>query len=258
MAVHAEIFFEREEWKRPLWWSVAFHIAVVLAMLAFAMYVGRGEGANWGSGEIGSAMGATLVSRASIPLPPNPVQTKNVLANQSQGLSYSQPKAAEESPEAVPIQGHVKPKLNNRNAKLKPPPPPPEDNTVPYGEGGPVSGPYTVFSAANMEGGLSLGNEGDFGKLYGWYVDVVRRKISENWLKYEVDPSISAARRVYLTFDILRDGSPANVQLEESSGVPSLDQSAIRAVERIDSFGPLPSGYGGGKVSVEFWFDYKR
>ena len=53
-------------------------------------------------------------------------------------------------------------------------------------------------------------------------------------------------------------GSPTNVQVEQSSGVPSLDQSAVRALQRIDTFGPLPSDYSGNKVSVEFWFDYKR
>jgi len=73
-----------------------------------------------------------------------------------------------------------------------------------------------------------------------------------------VDPGISDARRVYVTFDIGRDGHPTNVQLEQSSGVPSLDQSAVRALQRIDTFGPLPPDYNESKVSVEFWFDYKR
>ncbi|PYV91166.1 MAG: hypothetical protein DMG90_07875 [Acidobacteria bacterium] len=83
-------------------------------------------------------------------------------------------------------------------------------------------------------------------------------RVSENWLKYEIDPRISAANRVYVTFDVARDGSPRNVQVEQSSGVPSLDQSAVRALQRIDTFGPLPSDYSGNKVSVEFWFDYNR
>ena len=61
-----------------------------------------------------------------------------------------------------------------------------------------------------------------------------------------------------MTFDIKRDGQPPNVRIEQSSGVPSLDQSAVRALQRIDTFGPLPSDYAGNKVSVEFWFDYKR
>jgi protein TonB len=63
---------------------------------------------------------------------------------------------------------------------------------------------------------------------------------------------------VYITFEILRNGQPANVQIEQSSGVPSLDVSAVRALQRIDTFGPLPTDYAANKVSVEFWFDYRR
>ena len=69
---------------------------------------------------------------------------------------------------------------------------------------------------------------------------------------------LKAAGAVYITFDIARDGHPANVQVEQSSGVPSLDISAVRALQRIDTFGPLPQDYSGGKISVEYWFDYKK
>ncbi len=132
-------------------------------------------------------------------------------------------------------------------------------NLVPFGEGGPVSGPYGVFNAGGAKGGFGFtGGGGDFGSRYAWYVRVVQQKVSENWLKYEVDPRVADARRVYVTFDIKRDGHPANVQVEQSSGVPSLDQSAVRALQRIDTFGPLPPDYAENKVSVEFWFDYKR
>jgi protein TonB len=55
----------------------------------------------------------------------------------------------------------------------------------------------------------------------------------------------------------MKDGSPTNVRVEQSSGVPSLDQLAMRAVQRSD-FGPLPPEYPGSKVSVEFWFDYTK
>jgi len=87
---------------------------------------------------------------------------------------------------------------------------------------------------------------------------VVQQKVAENWLKYEVDSRVSTAQRVYITFDIARDGHPGNVQVEQSSGVPSLDISAQRAIQRIDTFGALPPDYSGSKISVEFWFDYKR
>src|SRR5712671_800635 len=152
----------------------------------------------------------------------------------------------------------IKPAPVQTATKRKPEPQQPESNQIPYGEGGPVSGPYTM-TAGGTKGGFGFtGNGGDFGSRYAWYVQAVQRKVTENWLKYEVDPRISEAKRVYLTFDISRDGHPSNVQVEQSSGVPSLDRSAAQALQRIDSFGPLPPDYSGSKVSVEFWFDYKR
>jgi protein TonB len=203
----------------------------------------------------------TLVS--TVPLPANPTQTQNILANESKGVSQSLPQPEEKEPEAIAIpdkNARVKPKPKTSATQRKPEQPAEEaSNVVPFGEGGPVSGPYGVFNAGGAKGGFGFtGSGGDFGSRYAWYVRVVQQKVSENWLKYEVDPGITEARRVYVTFDITRSGQPASVEVEQSSGVPSLDQSAVRALQRIDTFGPLPSDYAGNKVSVEFWFDYKK
>jgi protein TonB len=103
-----------------------------------------------------------------------------------------------------------------------------------------------------------MGAGGEFGSRYGWYVNQVRNKVAENWMQYEVDPNIRSAQRVYIQFEITRTGQPRGVQVVQSSGVPSLDTSAMRALQRIDTFGPLPSDYRGSSVMVEFWFDYKR
>jgi protein TonB len=89
-------------------------------------------------------------------------------------------------------------------------------------------------------------------------VQLVNQKVSSNWYQVEVDPRVTNAKRVYITFDIERDGKPTNIRFEQRSDVPSLDLSAMRALQRIDTFGPLPREYTGSKVSVEFWFDYQR
>ncbi|MGD1025400.1 MAG: energy transducer TonB [Candidatus Sulfotelmatobacter sp.] len=261
MAQNAEIFFEHDSWGRALAWSAGFHIAVTAIILIYPYVFGGSSGQGWGTGGGGDAMGVTLVS--SVPLPTPPAQTQNVLANESKGVTKSEPKVEEKEPDAIEIQGKntkVKPKKPPTPSKAKPQPEPEEEtNQVAFGEGGPVSGPYGSFAAGGAKGGFGVtGSGGDFGTKYGWYVQVIQRKVSENWLKYEVDPRINNAQRVYITFDVARDGHPLNVQVEQSSGVPSLDQSAIRALQRIDTFGPLPPDYSGGKISVEYWFDYKR
>ena len=253
-----EIFFEHDRWGRNLSWSAGLHIGVVAAIILYAMVAPRSTGEGWGAGGGGDAMGVSLVS--SVPLPATPTEKQNVLANDSKGLTQSQPKTEEKTPDAIPIPDKNAKKAKTQvSSKQKKPEPVEESNVVAYGEGGPVSGPYATFSAGGAKGGFGFtGGGGDFGNRFSWYVKVVQQKVSENWLKYEVDPRITDAQRVYVTFDITRDGRPTNVGIEQSSGVPSLDQSATRAIQRIDTFGPLPSDYSGNKVSVEFWFDYKR
>jgi len=262
MEANAEIFFEHDRWGRNLAWSAALHIAVAGSIVLYAVIAPGGSGSTWGAGGGGEAMGVTLVS--SVPLPASTAPTQNVLANESKGLTQSLPKTEEKEPEAIPIpdknaKTKPKPRISETRQKAQPQPVDEASNVVPFGEGGPVSGPYGTFNAGGAKGGFGFtGGGGDFGSRYAWYVRVVQQKVSENWLKYEVDPRISDARRVYVTFDIKRDGHPTNVQIEQSSGVPSLDQSAVRALQRIDTFGPLPPDYSENKVSVEFWFDYKR
>ena len=262
MPANADIYFEHDRWGRALAWSAGFHVGLTVLLLIYSAVFYRTSGETWGAGGGGEAIGATLVS--TVPLPANPSQTQNVLANESKGLTQSQPKIEEKAPDAIEIQGKnakIKPKKKQETASKEKPQAEPEEesNQVAFGEGGPVSGPYGTFSAAGAKGGFGFtGGGGDFGTRFAWYVQGVQRVVSQNWLKYEVDPRITSAQRVYITFDIARDGRPGNVQVEQSSGVPSLDISAMRAIQRIDTFGPLPAEYSGNRVSVEFWFDYKR
>lgn len=262
MPASAEIYFEHDRWGRALAWSLGLHVAITGLLLLYVTVFSHRGGSTWGAGGGGDAIGATLVS--SVPLNMAPSQTQNVVANESKGVTQSQPKVEEKAPDAIDIAGKnvkIKPKKkqvteSKQNAQSAPEP---EDNQVAFGEGGPVSGPYGTFSAGGAKGGFGVtGGGGDFGTRYAWYVHVIQQKVAENWMKYEVDSRINSANRVYITFDVTRDGHPTNVQVEQSSGVPSLDISATRALQRIDTFGPLPADYAGNKISVEYWFDYKK
>jgi protein TonB len=99
---------------------------------------------------------------------------------------------------------------------------------------------------------------GDFSGRFSWYVDAVRNRVSSNWLESTVDPSLRWAPRAVVSFDILRNGAVANVQILQSSGNASVDASAMRAIQGSSPMQPLPNEYSGNKVSVEFWFDFRR
>ncbi len=263
MAAISNIYSEHAGLGRPFAWSVGLHVAFAAFVILYATYIQGFRGEGWGSGGRGEAMGATLVS--SVPLPATQTEKTNVVATESKGLAKSEPEPVPEvEPEAIPIPDKdvktkkVKPAPAKTATQRKAEPEPEQTNKIPYGQGGPVSGPYSM-TAGSTKGGFGFtGSGGDFGSRFSWYVQGVQRKVTENWLKYEVDPGIAQAKRVYITFDIARDGHPTNVAVEQSSGVPSLDISATRALQRIDTFGPLPPDYSGSKVSVEFWFDYKK
>jgi protein TonB len=287
MPLDADIYGHKESIAPTLAASTALHAALLACMVFLPALLSHG-GDSWGNngsgGASGEAMSARLVS--GIPLPPNPnAKPENVLANESKGLSQSIPApAAKPDDNAIAIPDkQTKIKQPKQKAATTAPSQPAArelprqkpsvttptkekprevakiDNTVPFGSGGPVAGPYTTFQNGNTAGGMTFGEggNGSFGSRFGWYTDVVARKVHQAW-QSEVNPNITSAKRVYILFDISRSGTPSNVRIEQSSGIPSLDLSAVRALQRIDTFGPLPQGYNGRYVSVEFWFDYRR
>lgn len=91
----------------------------------------------------------------------------------------------------------------------------------------------------------------DFASHYAWYVDVVRRTLTAAW--YIPRDADVVGQRVQIGFEIQPDGSPSNVRVEQSSGVPALDQSAISTIQPNVKFGPPPT-HQSVKVIVRFDF----
>src|SRR5271170_6274386 len=114
MARNAEIFFEHDNWPRALSWSAGFHLALTGLIVLYTVVVTGSRGEGWGGGGGGSAIGVSLVSSVPLPAPAAPKQ--NVLANESKGVTKSEPKVEEKEPDAIEIQG--------KNAKIKPAKPP--------------------------------------------------------------------------------------------------------------------------------------
>src|SRR5580698_2592076 len=159
MPADADIFAAEGNVRGPLLGSIALHAALfALALFGYLIPVGRGE--SWGGTTGGGgAMSATLVS--SIPLPTPPTEKQNVLANESKGLAESKPKETpKEEPKAIPIpEREAKRKGPHETTQKKPPPKEVakvDENKIPFGQGGPVSGPYGSFATANAKGGLSF------------------------------------------------------------------------------------------------------
>ncbi len=256
-----DIYSDRGQLRRPLAWSLGLHLAFATFVVLYATFIQGIRGQGWGSGGDWRCHGSNAGERRSLARESN--RDHERAGHRIQGTREVRAHGAgkgtgSDSDSRQEYEDNINPRQSRARRNAKPQPEPPESNQIPYGEGGPVSGPYTM-TAGGAKGGFGFtGSGGDFGSQFAWYVQAVQRKVTENWLKYEVDPRITEAKRVYLTFDIARDGHPSNVRDRAIQWCSSLDQSAVRALQRIDTFGPLPPDYSGSKVSVEFWFDYKR
>jgi len=82
---------------------------------------------------------------------------------------------------------------------------------------------------------------------YFWYTANVQAKIERNW-----NPPLGKKEQfVLVEFVIFRDGSIGNVKLNESSGITTLDNLALGAVQRAAPFGRLPPKYTNEKLGFQ-------
>lgn len=242
--------------------SVLFHAGLFLGAFVYSL-VGFRHGPGWGSPQVGRATRVNVVtSLPGVPLPAPVQTTRNTVVTENPGLYQPLPPPKPETPRAaeeIPkFKDAIRPeksiRVNKRIQKedlVRPP------NAVPFGEQGRPAMDYSQFVVGASDGAISIGTA-DFGSRYGWYVQAVRNRISSNWLMATISPNITSARRVYVEFEILRDGTIADVKLTQSSGVPEVDRSALRAVYASNPLNPLPSDYSGRSVTVDFYFDFRR
>ena len=247
-------------------WSVFLHVILTVLML-LGVYIQRTSVPWGGVGGGDSGVKVNLVSSAGIPMPRPIIPTDSQTVDPTKGLYKEEPPQPPElSKDATPI-----PKFD----KLKPPPPPVKpskiienktprpDNAVNYGKGGQMDLPSGYSDTPGpINGGMAIKGQGggEFAARYPWYVESVRKRISDNWLQNTIDPAVRSAHTAHsiVTFTIMRDGTIKNIQLDTSSGNRSMDDSATRAMLSIDKMPQLPSDWRSNSVDVTFDFDLGR
>lgn len=97
--------------------------------------------------------------------------------------------------------------------------------------------------------GIDALREPDFGP----YMRELQRRIKLNW----DPPKGNESKTVVLLFKIARDGRLLSCRVNRSSGLPSADQAALKAVELTAPFRPLPADFKGQSIDIQFTFDYR-
>jgi protein TonB len=240
-------------------------LAVVLHLLIAAGFIGAGlylnhNSSHWGenAASVGSIQ-ASMVSAIPLPQKAKPVD-KQVLAPDHVSPAPLPPPKEEAAPPPRPTDIEVKAKDQPKKlAPIPTPAPPKHPQPTP-----PSAKAETGESATQLPQSISQVKNGTatatvqdrtFGNRYAYYVQIVSQKVAQNWYTTEADPGASQGKRTTILFNIERDGTPSGVRVITASGSSTLDTSALRALQRIDTFGPLPAG---NQITVEYTFDYRR
>lgn len=124
------------------------------------------------------------------------------------------------------------------------------------------SGSSLGRSGSNGGGTGNIGNPGGGGGApgidalreadFGPYMRELQRRIKMNW----DPPKGNESKRVVLLFKIAKDGRLLSCRVNKSSGLPTADQAALKAVELTAPFRPLPADFKGQSIDIQFTFDY--
>jgi protein TonB len=120
-----------------------------------------------------------------------------------------------------------------------------------------VAEPEVSGSGSGPGGGLSLGADvgGEIAGVpadfhFTYYIERMLALIESRWYK----PPVAQGTRTRVRFRIQRDGRLDAIAIEESSGHPSFDRAALRALYASNPLPPLPPAYTQPSLTVHLSF----
>ena len=255
--------------------ALGLHLLIVAIAVGYVL-VERHRNPHWGDTDpIAGSIQASMVN--SIPLPPKlkPVD-KEVLASDKLSVAPTPPPPAPVIAKTTPlppkaevaprkddvlIPAKVPPRVEKtaekpvpeapRRPPAAPPAPTPKATT---GETAAVQVPFGVTPLKNGTASFTV-EERSFGERYAYYIRTISTKVNQSWSEEALDPRSSVGKKTTVTFTIGRDGTPSDVHVTSRSGAGVFDSSAQRAIERIETFGPLPQG---DHITIAFSFDFRQ
>ncbi len=265
MPAHGDILDQAESLKKPFLASMGLHVAVFAFLVGYGAVVTRGK-ILWGDPNSlggGGVVGITPVSQIAIPSRGGPL---NPVANDTESNVPLPPKEETakrreraEDPDAIALKTkRRKVRLSDVSASYQRyrANPNPRGNQLYSSAGQAMSS--TMYGGMSGSGGVGVGSGSPFGNRYGYYVDLLRQRVSEKWRTQDVDPRMHSAPPVIVSFDIQHDGTVSGIRFLQRSGTATLDYSAQRAIVEASPFPPLPAGYSGRYATIEFWFQLRR
>ncbi len=258
MSQPVDILDQRDPLRGPFIASVLVHGGVVALLVFSWFWMNR---ARETLGDIHPAGGpAYAVSPVhSIPIPRREAPL-NPVANDSQSPVPTAP-AKQEIQKQQPVAPKDAFDIPEKIKKQAPRPqkqqqytPPAPQNQVYSRSPQAVSSP--MYNAQSGSGQVGIGPNSLLGNRLGYYAELIRQRIAQNWQTNGLDAR-SQRTPAIVNFYIMRDGSVKNPQIVQSSGNPTIDDSALRAVYASSPLPPLPPQVTENSISAQFTFNLR-
>ena len=240
--------------------AILLHALVVAAIIGWAAF-NHFHNPTWGESapQVGSIQ-ASMVSAIPLPTKAPPVKDNVLTPDEVSKAAAPPPKEAAVAPPKdtdVLIKSKTPPVTKIAPAPTEAPPKHPQPVPVTPKANTGEQATQIPQSVTQLKNGTSTVTVQDraFGNRYAYYLQLVARAVAQNYYPQEVDAQTSEGKSVKLLFDIQRDGTVLNLRIETRSGSSSLDTAALRSIQRIDNFAPLPAG---DHLTIEDTFDYHK
>jgi len=101
---------------------------------------------------------------------------------------------------------------------------------------------------------LSVGGGQGVPSAMGLWLSRVKYLVERNW---RAPPGLAGVKDMpEVVFSVALDGRPSMVKMRQKSGNPTLDRLALRAVQSVDLFPPVPSAWPEDKVVLRYVLQY--
>jgi protein TonB len=239
------ILEQREQDRFP--WGVGVLLAVLLHLSIAASFLAAALGrparyVPMRAVAVRLLPAGTLRGGAEVSVPETPREKPKIVKVEESPPPPSEkakllPAKEEKKKHSAPAPAATRPKRNEEPA------PPAAEANAREGEGGPVG------AGGNVGIGGATFDQPDFN--YSYYVERMLVTIGMNWFK----PAQSVPVSPVVRFQIERNGTIADPEIERSSGLPFVDRAALRAVLASSPLPPLPAEFAGDHLGVHLIFE---
>ncbi|MBV8069897.1 MAG: cell envelope integrity protein TolA [Acidobacteriaceae bacterium] len=257
MAEPLDILDQRDPLAAPFLGALLIHAGVVALLFFGWFWMNRPKSTL---GDIHPAGGpAYAVSPVhTVPIPQREA-TPNPVANDTQSMVPSAPAkqevekkvAPEKNAFEVPDKFKKQAERPQKQQQYTQPPPP---NQVFSHSRQALSNP--MYAPQSGGGQVGIGPNSPLGSRLGWYAELVRQRIAQNWHTSGLDMRSQTSPAI-VSFFIMRDGTVRDPKIIESSGNPNIDSTALRSVYDSSPLPPLPAQVSESYISAQFTFNLR-